>query len=87
MAQRVTVSSGSWQNVGTGPAIVQLISPSAGGQCMVECAASAPSGNTQDGCVLNGNVPVIKFSLTSTIWANAIGGATVVLNVQPDVAG
>jgi hypothetical protein len=87
MAQRVTVTSGTWQNIGTGPAIVQLIGPSGGEvEVMVECAASAPSGNTQDGMVLSGLNPIIKFSLTSTIWANAIQGSAIV-NVQPDVAG
>lgn len=87
MAQRVTVTAGSWQNVGTGPAIVQLISPDATGvEVMIECAASAPSGDTFDGMVLNASNPIIKFSLTDAIWANAIQGSAVI-NVQPDVAG
>jgi len=86
MAQRTTVTAGTWQNIGTGPAIVQLISPSGGEvEVMVECAATAPTGNTQDGMVLSGNVPVIKFNLADTIWANAIQGSALV-NVQPDVA-
>jgi len=85
MSQRVTVTQGTWQNIGTGPAIVQLISPDASGvEVMVECQSTQPTGN--DGLVLNSNNPVQKFSLAQTIWANAING-TALLDVQPDVAG
>ena len=85
MAQRVSVTSGTWQNIGTGPAYVQLISPSGNQvEVMVECQTTTPTGN--DGMVLNGNVPVIKFNLAQTIWAQGING-TALVNVQPDVAG
>jgi hypothetical protein len=85
MSQRVTVTQGTWQNIGTGPAIVQLISPDASGvEVMVECQTATPTGN--DGLVLNANNPIVKYSLSQTIWANAING-TALLDVQPDVAG
>jgi hypothetical protein len=86
MAQRVNVTNGTWQNIGTGPAIVQLISPSGNGvEVMVECEATAPTGS--DGMVLNGQNPIIKFSLAQNIWAQAIQNGTAIVNVQPDVAG
>jgi hypothetical protein len=88
MSIRTTLTGdGNWHNIGTGPAIVELVSPSGSeAEVMVECAASTPTG--VDGVVLNGNEPLIKFSLTNTIWAQVIqSGATAVLAVQPDVAG
>jgi hypothetical protein len=85
MAQRVTVTVGTWQNIGTGPAIVQLISPDAAGlEVMVECQTAQPTGI--DGVVLSSENPTVKFSLAQAIWANAIQGSAV-LDVQPDVAG
>jgi hypothetical protein len=86
MSQRVAVPQGAWTNIGTGPAFVQLISPSAtGNEAMVECVTAQPSTN-QEGIVLNGLNSIIKLSLAQTLWAQGIQGP-VILNVQPDVAG
>jgi hypothetical protein len=87
MAQRATVTA-TWTQIGTGPAIVQLVSPDATGvEVMVECATSAPTG--EDGMVLNASNPIVKFSLTDAIWAATVQGGTTtaLVNVQPDVAG
>lgn len=86
MSIRANVAVGAWVQVGTGPALVQLISPDANGaEIMVLCAASTPTGNTTDGVVLSSEFPFFKFSLAQPIWANAIVAGQ--LAVQPDVAG
>jgi len=87
MSIRSTVTAGTWQQVGTGPATVQLISPDADeAEVMVACAASAPSTNS-DGMVLYSQYPAHLFTLTEPIWAQTVqAGLTAEVAVQPEVA-
>jgi hypothetical protein len=91
MSLRTTVASGSWQQIGTGPAIVQLISPEAGGaEVMVVCAASSPTYSTDpiDGLVLNSDLSSVLLTLAASIWACVVqAGLTAVVAVQPQAVG
>ena len=82
MAQRTTLTgNGSWTQIGTGPATVQLVSD--GVSVMVECAASAPTGI--DGLILTGSGDSHTFQLSDAIWAQVVeSGATAVVDVQPE---
>jgi len=85
MSIRTTVNSGSWQQIGTGPATVQLISPDANGvTVMVYAGASAPATNS-DGLALNGEFAVHNFNSTQPIWAQVVQtGETALVACQPE---
>lgn len=87
MSIRASVSNGTWQQIGTGPATVQLIAPdSNGAEVMVACAASAPA-SAPDGLVLYSEYPVHEFTLAQAIWAQVVQtGLTATVAVQPEVA-
>lgn len=84
MSERVTVTNGTWQNIGTGPATVQLLSPDAtGAEVMVVCATAQPTGS--DGMVLSASYPQHDFQLAQAIWAQVIQtGLTALVAVQPE---
>jgi hypothetical protein len=85
MSIRSTLTgNGTWTQIGTGPATVQVISPDANGvSVMVEAAASSPTGI--DGLVLNSAYPVHNFNSTLAIWASVVQtGATAIVAVQPE---
>jgi len=89
MSLRTTLTNaGSWTQIGTGPATVQVISPEANGvEVMVACEASAPATNN-DGMVLSITYPVQLFSPSQPIWAQVIqSGLSATLAVQPQVFG
>ncbi len=79
MSERSTVTSGTWQNIGTGPATAQLIST--GTTVMLVCATSAPTGN--DGLILVNQGDSHTFQLADTIWAQAVSASAIVA-VQPE---
>lgn len=84
MSIRTTLVNGTWTNIGTGPALVQVISPDATGATVeILCQTTQPTGD--DGIVLNAELGSAKFNLAQTIWARGIAGNCVVA-VQPDVA-
>lgn len=87
MSIRSSVTNGTWQQIGTGPATVQLISPDSDNvEVMVACAASAPA-TSSDGMVLSSAYAAHTFTLTEPIWAQAVqAGETALVAVQPEVA-
>ena len=91
MSIRASVTAGTWQNIGTGPAVVQLIAPGAdGAEVMVVCAASTPDFSTDptDGLVLSAGFPVVLLTLADPIWAQAVqDGLTATVAVQPQAVG
>jgi hypothetical protein len=91
MSLRTSVASGSWQNIGTGPAIVQLIAPDADGvEVMVVCAASSPTYSTDptDGLVLSAGFSTVLLTLADSIWAQVVqAGLTAIVAVQPQAVG
>lgn len=84
MSIRSNVTAGTWQNIGTGPATVQLISPDSNqAEVMVLCAASMPTGN--DGLVLSSEFQSHYFIGAHTIWAQTVqSGLTALVAVQPE---
>jgi hypothetical protein len=78
--------AGTWSQIGTGPATVQLLVPDANGaEVMVEAAAAEPTGT--DGMVLSAAYPVHHFSLVQAIWAQVVqAGLTAVVAVQPEAS-
>jgi hypothetical protein len=85
MSIRTTLTgAGTWAQIGTGPATVQLIAPEANGaEVMVEAAAIEPT--TVDGLVLSAAYPVHHFSLAQAIWAQVVQtGLTATVAVQPE---
>lgn len=84
MSIRTTVTQGTWQQIGTGPATVQVISPDSNGvSVMVEAAASIPTGI--DGLVLNSVYPVHNFNSANPIWAQVVQtGLTALVACQPE---
>lgn len=87
MSIRTSVTNGSWTNIGTGPATVQVISPDASGvEVMIAAAASAPATNS-DGLVLSAVHSVQHFSLAQTIWAQVVqANVTAIVAVQPEAS-
>jgi hypothetical protein len=83
MSIRANVTNGSWQNIGTGPAVVQLIAGEATGvEVMLVCQAGAPTGS--DGIVLTPNFPSQAFTKAANIWAQVVqANLTAVVAVQP----
>lgn len=79
MSIRSTVTAGTWQNIGTGPATVQLIST--GTTVMLVCATSAPTGS--DGLILVKQGDNHTFQLSDAIWAQAVSASAIVA-VQPE---
>ncbi|MDR5728330.1 MAG: hypothetical protein RB191_12955 [Terriglobia bacterium] len=74
--------NGTWTQIGTGPATVQVISPNAV-TVMVEAAASSPTG--VDGLALNSAYPVHHFTSALAIWASVLQtSATAIVAVQPE---
>lgn len=72
MSIRSSVPAGSWTQVATGPATVQLISGEATGvEVMVYAGASQPATNF-DGFVLNSAFPSHTFTQSTAIWAQAV---------------
>lgn len=87
MSIRTTVPSGSWTQIGTGPATVQVISPDADGvEIMVTAAASAPATNS-DGLVMGSGHAVQHFSLVEPLWAQVVqAGLTALVAAQPEAS-
>ena len=87
MSIRSTVTAGTWAQIGTGPATVQVIAPSADGvEVMVAAQASQPSTNS-DGLVLGSGYSVQHFSLPQPIWAQVVQtGETALVAAQPEAA-
>lgn len=81
-------NAGSWTQIGTGPAIVQVISPEANNvSVMVACEASQPSTNS-DGIVMGTHCPIYRFGAAQPIWAQVVQtGLTALMVAQPDVVG
>lgn len=79
MSERSTVTAGTWQNIGTGPATVQLIST--GTTVMLVCSATEPTGN--DGLILVNQGDSHTFQLTDAIYAQAVSASAIVA-VQPE---
>ncbi len=88
MSIRTTVTAGSWTQIGTGPAIVQVISPDSNDAIvMVANQTSAPSTNS-DGIAMGVQLPVEKFGVAQAIWAQVVQtGLTALVACQPDVVG
>jgi hypothetical protein len=88
MSIRSNVTAGTWQNIGTGPAIVQVISPDATGvSVMVANQTSAPSTNN-DGLLLGSALPSLLLTLAQPIWAQVVEtGQTANVAVQPQAVG
>jgi hypothetical protein len=87
MSIRATVTA-TWTQIGTGPATVELISPSGGGvEVMIACQTATPTG--ADGMVLNGDYPAHTFTESDAIWAATVqgGSTTALVAVQPEVIG
>jgi hypothetical protein len=80
---RTTVTSGSWTQIGTAPATVQLISPDSNqAEVMVYTGASQPSTNS-DGFVLSSEFDAHTFAGTAAIWAQVVqAGETALVACQ-----
>jgi len=81
-------NTGSWTQIGTGPAIVQVISPEDNNvSVMVACEASQPSTNS-DGIVMGTQCSLCRFGAAQPIWAQVVQtGLTAIMVSQPDVVG
>lgn len=76
--------NGTWTQIGTGPATVQVISPASGVTVMVVAETSAPATNS-DGLAMGPQLPVQHFSLAQAIWAQVEQtGLTALVAVQPE---
>ena len=82
MSIRTTLTgNGTWTQIGTGPATVELLSE--GVSVMVKCATSAPTG--LDGMVLIKQGDNHTFQLADAIWAQVVQtGLTAIVAVQPE---
>lgn len=75
---------GAWHQIGTGPAIVQVISPDANGVSVMVAAETAQPATNSDGLVLSSSYPVQAFTLAQAIWAQVVqSGKTAIVAVQP----
>jgi hypothetical protein len=75
---------GTWHQIGTGPAVVQVISPDANGVSVMVAVETAQPATNNDGLVLNSSYPVQAFTLAQAIWAQVVqSGKTAIVAVQP----
>lgn len=80
MSERSTVTGAAWTQIGTGPAVVQLISP--GTPVMLVDATAQPTGN--DGVVLTDAGDSLTFTRAQAIWALVVNPtASALVAVQP----
>lgn len=80
MSERSTVTGATWAQIGTGPAVVQLIST--GTPIMVVDQTASPTGN--DGEILTDAGESLTFTRAQAIWALVVNPtASAVVAVQP----
>jgi hypothetical protein len=88
MSIRSNVTAGTWQNIGTGPALVQVISPDATGVSVMVANQTAQPSTNSDGLVLGAANPVLLLTLAQAIWAQVEQtGETAIVAVQPQAVG
>ena len=84
MSIRTTVTSGSWQNLGAGPATIQVISPDSNGATVMVYVGASPPGTNLDGLAMGCQLPVWSTDATGNIYAQVLqAGLTAVVAVQP----
>jgi hypothetical protein len=85
MTIRTSVTSGSWQQIGTGPATVQLISPDSNQATVMVYAGAAQPGTNSDGLAMNSEFHIYQCTEAQPIWAQVVqAGETALMAVQPE---
>jgi hypothetical protein len=87
MSIRTAITGTGWTQIGTGPAIVQVLSPEANGvEVMVAAQTLAPATNS-DGLILNSSLSELPINEATPIWAQVVQPAlTANMVCQPVVA-